>query len=57
MCVCVQKNSPLNVSPANQEVSKPRPAQEGGAERSANEAEEKRKVSGQGNSVKGRGSK
>lgn len=55
--MCVQKNSPLNVSPANQEVSKPRPAHEGGAERSANEAEEKRKVSGQGNSVKGRGSK
>ena len=55
--MAVQKDSPLNVSPANHEVSKPRPAQEGGAERSANEAEGKRKVSGQGNSVKGGGSK
>lgn len=55
-----EETSPLDVSPANQEVSQPRGASEGGAEGSAGESgqtSERQRTSGRGSPQKGGGAK
>ena len=49
--------SPLEASPANRDISKPKPSMEGGAEKSAEGTRRSGKSSGRGSPVKAGGGK